>query len=666
MKQKGFLLGLIILSAVSLLGASSKYKVVGGPDDFYFGHISYVEIKNDGKDPLVFREGQQSGELAVLNLPLGPDDVIQTSDSRRCEVQFDNGTIVRLDFRTNLKIETILADSLSTARKMSNLLLARGRIYVMYKKYSSLEIFQVITPHAAVKLDQHAVALIGVSEERDTDLQVERGKAYLLYGYDKFHISQKKVKAKERYLVTGDDEIQGAEYSVGSDFKAWNESVNRDFEALHEDHVLPKPVQNLPPAVFYFAQNYGNKYGEWLWHDYYGYVWRPFYNDYYPWGDWAPYIYGNWSSYQKQLFWIPGEPWGWVPYHLGIWMWDKNKGWVWLPGSFFAPAWAVWDFYGGFYTWRPWSLFDWYYSPDYFWDLSGGLYWDYDPGAVLPAPGSVPIREILTTVRKNQLQKKSPQSPMSKELKKAYQTTVAALKRGDENAVASLRAIPRQAVFLKKGEGGFSMRQEKIIGVEGLRRQLGEKPAAPNPGAARPSTDVSREVLRSIGRSRGIAEAEARMRLAREEPAEASPEPGGHLRLAPARMSPVERQESERLRSLRRIEDRLAPTGQDAVVPSPSLRFRDWNPDVRAAVRLGVDITYDSRRNEIAAPQLGLRSGDLGMRQRMSIDGPRSLSAPSGSADAPEAGPASPGRTASPGGVHQKESSGKSGDARKN
>jgi hypothetical protein len=657
MRQKGVLIGLVVLIGASFLSGASKYKVVGGPDDFYFGHISYVEIKNDGKDPLVFREGRKSGEIAVLNLPLGPGDVIQTSDSRRCEIQFDNGTIVRLDVGTNLKIETILAGSLSTSRKMSNLLLAQGRIYVMYKKYNSLEIFQVITPHAAVKLDQHAVAIIGVSEERDTDLQVERGKSYLLYGYDKFHISQKKVKAKERYIVTWDDEIQGAEYSYGSDFKAWNESINQDFEALHEEGLLPKPVQNLPPAVFYFAQNYGNKYGQWFWHDNYGYVWRPYFNDYYPWGDWAPYIYGNWSSYRGQLFWIPGEPWGWIPYHLGIWMWDKNKGWVWLPGSFFAPAWAVWDFYGGFYTWRPWSLYDWYYSPLDFWGLYGWL----------PAPGSVPPREVLTTVRKDQLKRKSlPPLPMSKELKKAYKATVAAVERGDEDALASLRAIPRQSVFLKKGEAGFSMRQEKIVGVEELRKQLGDRPEAPNPAAARPSTNISREVLRSIDRSRGIAEAGARMSPVRRDPAEASPEPGGHLRLAPERMSPVERQESERPGSLRRMEDRPAPTGLDMTAPSPSFRFRDWNPDVRVAVRLGVDISYDSRRNEIAAPQLGLHSGDVGLRQRTFIDGPQSLSAPSGSAGAPEVGPASPGRTASPGGVHQKESSGNSGEAKKN
>jgi hypothetical protein len=44
--------------------------------DFYFAHISYSDVRKDGNDPLVFREGSLMPELAVLNLPLGPGDTI--------------------------------------------------------------------------------------------------------------------------------------------------------------------------------------------------------------------------------------------------------------------------------------------------------------------------------------------------------------------------------------------------------------------------------------------------------------------------------------------------------------------------------------------------------------------------------------------------------------
>jgi hypothetical protein len=91
-----------------------------------------------------------------------------------------------------------------------------------------------------------------------------------------------------------------------------------------------------------------------------------------------PYVYGRWTSLNNQLYWVPEEPWGWVPYHLGIWTWDQKKGWFWIPGSFFSPAWVSWFAMDDFFGWRPWSLFDWY---DEMWmvGLTGGYFgWGMD------------------------------------------------------------------------------------------------------------------------------------------------------------------------------------------------------------------------------------------------------------------------------------------------
>jgi hypothetical protein len=59
--------------------------------DFYFAHISYTEVRKDGNDPLVFREGSLKPELAVLNLPLGPGDTIQTTNQRQCVQEVQTG-----------------------------------------------------------------------------------------------------------------------------------------------------------------------------------------------------------------------------------------------------------------------------------------------------------------------------------------------------------------------------------------------------------------------------------------------------------------------------------------------------------------------------------------------------------------------------------------------
>lgn len=620
MKQKGFILSLLVLSFLLALPAFSGYKVVNGPKDFYFGHISYSEIKNDGKDPLVFREGQTRPEVAILNLPLGPGDTIKTSDGRRCEIQFDNGTVIRLDFNTDLKIETILAQSLSTAKKLSNLLLGKGQVYVMYNKHNSLEIFQVITPSAAVKLDHNAVALIKLTEEGNTDIQVERGKVNLLYGPDKSHAYQAKIEQKQRFIVSGDSRARPAEYALLSDFKSWNESINENFMALHEGSFLPKPIQNLPQAVFYFAQNFGNLYGQWVWHDLYGYVWRPYYNDYYPWGNWSPYIYGKWAGYQSQLFWIPSEPWGWVPYHLGIWMWDKNKGWLWLPGSAFAPAWAVWDFYLGHYFWRPWTLFDWYYGPTY---ISGFYYAGYQdyyyqpgPGQPIP-PGQIPDK-TLHSIRKDQLKKKdAPPLPLPKEMKKAYELTVAALKRGDESVLASLQNIPRQAAIVKRGDLTSPRIQERIIGFEQFSKQRESlSPSERTTSPAKPQ-DVSRDALRNIQRSRVISELEART-----VPSPNKQNEPGAVHLQDTHFKPGQITPPSRFEESKGAEKNYSPGPvPGASLSQPSFRFRDWNPDVKTALRLGIEISYSSRTNEISCPQLGFSSRNVSQGLRLTEHG---------------------------------------------
>ena len=587
MKRKGGILCFCLVLILAAAASASHYKLINGEKDFYYGHISYADIKNDGQDPVVFREGRLTPEVAVLNLPLGPGDVLQTSAERRAEIQFDNGTVVRLDLDSRLKIETVMAQSLSTAQKISNLVLEKGQIYVMYRKYSSLEMFQVVTAGAAVKLDHNSVALIRLTGEGATDVQVERGKAYLLCGADKENLSHKRINAKQRGIVSAENEVELAEYEVLTDFKAWNESLNSHFQELHEGNYLPKPLQNLPPAVFEFAQKFGNIYGEWTWHDLYGYVWRPYLNDQrYPWGTWSPYINGSWTSYGGEMFWVAAEPWGWVPYHLGLWMWDAKKGWVWLPGSMFAPAWAVWDFYAGFYSWRPYSLFDWMYGFDNFWaSMYGyGAYGGYGLGRVYP-PSPQGSSDVLRSIRKDQLKKKdSPELPMPKEVKKAFEATLAALKKGDQTLLDSVEGLPRRSVFVKKQDLLSPTWRDKAVPFDRLPKETPAAASTVQPASPPRSAVVSKEARLAIERSRSIADVRAWM-------------------ASPSRLS------------------------REASLPhyaaAPSFRFRDWNPDTRTAIRLGVEIAYSSRTNEIACPQLGLSSRNVhpSMRGLSSIGG---------------------------------------------
>ena len=174
---------LVFLCLSSFIFSQEHYKYA--PDyeaEIYFGHISYVDIKNDGQDPVVLGEGKDTPEVAVLNFPLGPGDSILTSPSRRCEIQFDTGTILRLDYDTELKVETILAHSLTQTKKVTNLVLKKGQVYVMYKRYHKQELFQIFTPAAAAKLNHNSVSLIRAVDNGRSDFQVNEGHVNILYG----------------------------------------------------------------------------------------------------------------------------------------------------------------------------------------------------------------------------------------------------------------------------------------------------------------------------------------------------------------------------------------------------------------------------------------------------------------------------------------------------
>jgi len=601
MKQKrlvSLFVFILILILPNFVLSRSNYKYAPSPKtDIYFGHISYTEVKHDGNDPVVLREGYELAKVAVLNFPLLPGDIIRTTDSRRCEIQFDTGTIIRLDKATELKIETILAKSLSTRKKITNLLLTKGQIYIMYRRYSYPEVFQILTSNTAVKMKHKTVAVIKTQEDRSTNIQVKLGKAYAVYGPDEKNIDERRIKKSERLTISSSHEALKKEYRPYTDFVLWNESMNKNFVELHEGlSYLPKPVQRMPKAIFYFAQKYSNMYGEWVWDGLCGYVWRPHYNDRYPWGNWTPYYYGQWREVNGQLFWVPEEPWGWVPYHLGLWIWNKKYGWVWMPGSAFAPAWVAWDFYFGGLCWRPLSMMDWYYLDGFYGDYYGPFYDapDESPGEY----GKNPLRII----RKAQLKKgETALYNPPKELKKVYSKAVSALKKGDKSVFESLRKIQEYSVVIRK-------KDLNVARIHGKAIKLQEIPVLKKKEliSQRTIKDPSREAVK-IYRQNEYAVTYGKKALMMLSGLKSS------RRILQNRTSPLKTSTKAVEARGKAIRQSDTP-GKDGIALKPyqsGIRFRDWNPDIGIALNVGVSIKYSSRDNEIRCPELGLTSRNV-------------------------------------------------------
>jgi hypothetical protein len=212
---------------------------------------------------------------------------------------------------------------------------------------------------------------------------------------------------------------------------------------------------------------------------------------------------------------------------------------------------------------------------------SGGS-WAYGPYRKAPG-GAIPP----TVIRKDQL--KQPEDspfPVPGELRRVLGNVTAAYRRGDARVREDAEALPRHLVFVDRRDLASRAIETKALTWE--RVPKAGPPADGSNGQARRRVDPQREAVRIFS---GAAGTSAVPRKIPAPPANGT-ERGGVRTLPP----------SPSIRS-----GALAMTPPGAALSS---RFRDWNPDVRVARRLGAHIEYSAARNEVRCPELMFSSRD--------------------------------------------------------
>jgi hypothetical protein len=86
-------------------------------------------------------------------------------------------------------------------------------------------------------------------------------------------------------------------------------------------------------------------YGEWVREPGVGRAWRPHVE-----ADWRPYWRGHWA-WRGDWVWVSADPWGDGPFHYGEWVLSHRFGWVWVPGTVWAPARVTWVVSGPVVAW---------------------------------------------------------------------------------------------------------------------------------------------------------------------------------------------------------------------------------------------------------------------------------------------------------------------------
>jgi hypothetical protein len=257
------------------------------------------------------------------------------SEGGRAEVQFDDGSRIRLDSNTLITLQTLYSDA---DGEFTEITLNDGQVYLRLNNKFSL--YQVNTPLASLKAAGPAQIRVGGGEGAQfgvrsgaATIEGAAGKASLNAG-DYLDV----VDANAAYNIVG--------LPRPDRWDTWN--LNRD-EIL--DNAGRNGARHLPANVALVADDL-DQYGSWHNDGQYGWVWVPRNVD----PDWRPYRAGHWTWVEPFGWtWVSTESWGWAPYHYGAWV-HQPYGWGWVPGpttQYWSPGVVSFTENAGVVAWCP-------------------------------------------------------------------------------------------------------------------------------------------------------------------------------------------------------------------------------------------------------------------------------------------------------------------------
>jgi hypothetical protein len=301
----------------------SFYGMASSQDYFRIARLSYVEGK------VSFQHAGDLDWVAVsINMPLEPGDRLYTGDGGRAEIEFDDGSVIRLAPRTDVEM-------LAMKEQHVQMRLLLGLCFLTDR--SSVE-FEINTPAAAFNTKDKGNYRFEVAENGDTYGIVRKGE--MEAANNRF---SRRVESGQMLHIPAEENTTEvlSPYRERDAWDEWNDRRNADLISYQSRRYLPDGV--------YYGVGDLDRYGRWVTVDGYGYGWVPSVSV-----GWSPYWDGRWCY--RPYFgwtWVSYEPWGWLPYHYGRWYHHTSFGWCWLPGASF-----------GFHFWSP-GLVRFYHGRDW-------------------------------------------------------------------------------------------------------------------------------------------------------------------------------------------------------------------------------------------------------------------------------------------------------------
>jgi hypothetical protein len=284
----------------------------------------------------VASDGQATIDPAVANLPLVQGTVVQTGQDGRAEIQFDDGSVVRLAPNSRLSLDGLSGSASGSLATSVNLLNGEGYFELNPASGDSFQVdalgLLITAPEPAsfrvswlAQPEQVAVSdgYVRVKHASDYSVQVNTNETLSIDDQD-----------VTRYLLSS-----GTDSDVND---AWNDQ-REQFLADADSRATGAPAPADGSADLDAYGNYYDMPG-------YGDVWQPYGYD----ASWSPYDDGYWAWYPWGYTWVSAYPWGWAPYHCGYWNYFDDFGWGWVGGGCGIGTWyPVGPWHGGPIGWHP-------------------------------------------------------------------------------------------------------------------------------------------------------------------------------------------------------------------------------------------------------------------------------------------------------------------------
>lgn len=301
----------LLCLATVLLAQGSRARIV---------RLSY--INGDARIDQLAGQGEQR---AILNMPVVEGTRLTAEDDSRVEVEFENGSTVRLVGPAEVVFREL--SMRNSGDKVSLVEVRNGLVYFNVIRKGNDDFRIAMGDHSfSIRKTAHLRADVAADGQK---VAVFKGEVELLDAPNAVAVKKGETLSFDRNDSAHYDLAKGYD-PLGAD--VWDHDRQQDSETYASSKAYKNSLTYAGSPYSYGLSDLAY-YGSWFngpggncWRPSgYGMGWDPFAQN----GAWTYYPGSGWVF-------VSYYPWGWTPFRYGAWNYVGNTGWCWSPGGYYG------------------------------------------------------------------------------------------------------------------------------------------------------------------------------------------------------------------------------------------------------------------------------------------------------------------------------------------